>query len=358
MNEFEVFLMRNSSILRIYSQKEIIQVDPEYQRMGEVWTIEKRQLLIDSILNDFDIPKIYLHEFSKPKELKDGRRVKYAVIDGRQRLETIWSFIENKFTLETGFNLYADPSIKASGLTYNDLSKTYPTLKTALDSFTLPIIIVRTEDIEMIEEMFSRLNEAVPLNAAEKRNAFGGVMAKTIRDVSASKLFKEKISFSNRRYQHREVAARFLFLLFSIKELDKIIDTKKAYLDDFVKKFKRKKLNAQKLKKEVLDVLDKMNKVFIKRDPLLKAQSMVVIYFMVFKESCEENWDNLISRKRLLEFNEHRTINRIVAEKNLSNASYALLEFDRMAQQGTNDGVSIRYRTDTLKEFLKVNKLR
>ena len=206
--------------------------------------------------------------------------VNYAIIDGRQRLESIWSFIEDQFTLEKGFNYYADPSINASGLSYNDLSKTYPSLKTSLDSFTLPIMVVRTDDIEMIEEMFSRLNEAVPLNAAEKRNAFGGIMAKTIRDVSLSKLFKEKISFSNRRYQHREVAARLLFLIFSIGKDGKIIDTKKAYLDDFVKTFKRKSLKAHNLKRDVLEVLDKMNRVFKKRDPLLISQSMTVIYII------------------------------------------------------------------------------
>ncbi len=65
-------------------------------------------------------------------------------------------------------------------------------------------MVVETDDLDLIEEMFSRLNEAVPLNAAEKRNAFGGPMAKAIRDVAEHQFFNSLVAFSNRRYQHRE----------------------------------------------------------------------------------------------------------------------------------------------------------
>jgi hypothetical protein len=40
--------------------------------------------------------------------------------------------------------------------------------------------------------MFSRLNEAVPLNAAEKRSAIGGPMALAIREISEHSFFNEK----------------------------------------------------------------------------------------------------------------------------------------------------------------------
>ena len=96
-----------------------------------------------------------------------------------------------------------------------------------------------------------------------------------------------------------------------------------------------------------------MNSIFIKNDPLLRTQSMPVIYFMVCKEAIDEGWVNGITRKNLTLFDKGRKDNRKKAETNMAKASYDLLEFDRMAQQGTNDGVSIRYRTDILKKFLK-----
>ena len=53
--------MPNSAILRLNADKEEINTSPEYQREGDIWTKEKKQLLVDSILNDSDIPKIYFH---------------------------------------------------------------------------------------------------------------------------------------------------------------------------------------------------------------------------------------------------------------------------------------------------------
>ena len=206
------YLKTHSSILRLFSEKDVINVKPEYQRMGDIWTGEKRQLLIDSILNDYDIPKLYFHLLTQKQKEESRLNYDYAIIDGRQRLETIWSFIDGHIKIADDFVYFADENVKAGGFTYSDLASSYPKLKSLFDSFTLPIIIVETDDIDLIEDMFSRLNEAVPLNAAEKRNAFGGPMAETIRRVSTHKFFKEYVIFSNNRYQHREVAAKILFL--------------------------------------------------------------------------------------------------------------------------------------------------
>lgn len=342
--------MRNSSVLRVYSERNLIQTNPDYQRMGEIWDLGKRQLLIDSILNDYDIPKLYLHEFPNLKVIEDGRTIKYAIIDGRQRLEAIWGFIDGKFALSDDFNFIDDDSIKAGGMTYSELSKTYPEQKTRMDSYTLPIITVVTDELDLIEDMFSRLNEAVPLNAAEKRNAIGGPMAKSIRDITKHAFFKENIPFSNKRYQHREVCAKFLLLGSSIK----IMDVKKAYLDAFVKKHKLSRLTKEtsKIVSKVENTLNLMNEVFIVNDPLLQTQAMTVIYFLVFKRGLEENWVEKINRVDFLEFDKKKQINRNIAEKDITKASYDLLEFDRVRLRGSNDVPSLTYRLDVILNYV------
>ena len=226
---------RNSSVLRIYSERDDIQTNPEYQRMGEIWTLDKRQLLIDTILNDFDMPKLYFHQLSEPKQTDDGKIFKYSVIDGRQRLEAIWGFIDGQFPLAKEFEVLDRPTIQAKGMTYADLAKEYPQLKMQLDSYTLPITTVSTDNLDLIEEMFLRLNEASPLNAAEKRNAMGGPMPEVIRSVASHSFFTTKVSFSNNRYQHRGMAARLLLLAQS----GSVGDTKKVYLDDMVDTFRK-----------------------------------------------------------------------------------------------------------------------
>src|SRR5579864_6412315 len=156
--------MLNSAVSWMNFIKEKIDTNPPYQRNSDVWDIEKRQLLIDSIMNRFDIPKLYFHLPSKPRRLPNGKDAQYAIIDGKQRIETIWRFLEGSFPLADEFVYYAEPSWKAAGLRYPDVSARYPELKAAFESYVLPVMLVETDDENLIDEMFSRLNEAVPLN--------------------------------------------------------------------------------------------------------------------------------------------------------------------------------------------------
>lgn len=351
MKPIHISELRNSNVLRIYSQREYIQIHPEYQRMGDIWTLEKKQLLIDSILNDFDIPKLYFHEFPETKVLKGGRKFKYAIIDGRQRLEAIWGFINNEFSLSDEFIFFADKNIKAASLTYKEIAEKYPEVKGIFDSFSLPIISVITDDIDLIEEMFSRLNEAMPLNAAEKRNALGGPMPVVIRRIENNRFFKINVPFSNNRYQHREIACKMLYL----ENLNKIMDTKKVYLDAFVKEFKKNRLDrkAKDLEKEVAKNLNSLSDIFTPKDGLLRSQGMVIIYYLVIREANKEDFTAKVTRKKLLDFEKKRQANRVIAEEDISKANYDLLEFDRMTLQGTNDGASIKFRLETLLDYLK-----
>lgn len=354
MPYIETYILPQTTILKIYSEKEDIIVNPEYQRNGDIWSLEKRQLLIDSILNEYDIPKIYFHKLSKEEREIKGKD--YSIIDGRQRLETIWKFIDGDFALADDFEYLKDTKVKAGGYTYEDLAKNYPKLKIKFDSISLPIISITTDDLELIEDMFSRLNEAVPLNAAEKRNAFGGAMARLITKIATHKFFKENINFSNKRYQHKEAAAKMLFLIHCLTTgKKKIVDTKKVFLDDFVKTHKSKAdKELESLNKEALSVLTEMTKIFIKKDPLLKAQGTLPVYFLLIREYKASNKLGKFSRNMLIQFRDKLEKNRKKAEANIGSAEFDLLEYDRLSQQGTNDASSISTRLEILKTYLKV----
>ncbi|MDD5340455.1 MAG: DUF262 domain-containing protein [Candidatus ainarchaeum sp.] len=359
MSFIKTYPMPNSAILRINSYRDIIDTAPPYQRNGEIWTIEKKQLLIDSILNDYDIPKLYFNHLTKPQKNPKGGNYIYAIIDGRQRLEAIWAFINGDFALSEDFKYLKDSSIKAHGLTYFDLAKKYPSLKILLDSFTLPIVLVETDDTELIEDMFSRLNEAVPLNAAEKRNALGGPLAKLIRETADHPFFIKKVKFSNSRYQYREVSARLLFLEDCLLNYTRIFDTKKSYLDQFVLRYKKNDSTKtpQSLHAQVCSVLDLMVPVFADKDDLIKAQSFIVILYLFFKEAQLQNKLDIINRNKIQDFVSAVTDNRRKAEESLEQANFDLLEFDRMSMQGTNDAASIKERLRILCNFFGIKSM-
>lgn len=345
MKNIDTNLMSQSSILLIYSEKDDILINPEYQRNGDVWSTEKKQLLIDSILNKYDIPKIYFHVIDKSQ----NEEYKYAVIDGRQRLEAIWQFIENKFPLANDIDYLDDSKIDLRGMYYKDIANAYQKVKIRFDGYVLPIVEVKVNDLELIDDMFSRLNEAVPLNAAEKRNAIGGDMAKAIRDIAKHELYKGKICFNNNRYQYYESSAKLLLLEDSLQKIGRVIDTKKIYLDRMVTEYRNSKpTKVKSLVSKVTKILDKMNEIFSYKDTLLKAQSSIPVYYLFFRYIIEKDLNIKNLRKKFLDFNESVKNNRTIAEDDISKAEFALLEYSRLSIQGTNDASSIKERLEIL----------
>ncbi|MGM8850952.1 DUF262 domain-containing protein [Salinicola halophyticus] len=347
--------LKNATIMLLYAEREEIDLNPDYQRSGGVWTINKKRLLIDSIINDYDIPKLYFHNLGDEKFREVGKR--YAVIDGRQRLETIWSFMDGEFSLSSEFEYQRDPAISMAGFTYEDIAKRYPKIRIKFDSFVMPIVLVEVteDDIDLIEDMFSRLNEAVPLNAAEKRNAIGGDLVSAIIEVSNHKYFSQNVKFNDARYKHREVAARLLLLEDSLIDRGSLIDTKREYLDGLATRLKSgDSVRVENLKKSVISVLDEMSQVFAKKDDLLLAQGIQTVYYLLFRSLVQFNELWKVDRPKLIDFRKDLSENREKAASDYEGASFELLEFDRLNQQGTNDASSIKERYSIICNYLGV----
>lgn len=347
--------LKNATIMLLYAERDEIKLNPEYQRSGGVWTKAKRRLLIDSIINDYDIPKLYFHDLGDEILRETGKR--YAVIDGRQRLETIWSFMDGDFALSNEFEYQRDRSVSMAGFTYEDIAKRYPKIRIKFDSFVMPIVLVSVteDDIDLIEDMFSRLNEAVPLNAAEKRNAIGGDLVAAINDLSQHNYFVECVKFNDARYKHREVAARMLLLEDALNARGSLIDTKREYLDGLAKRLKHGEAEyVEKIGNAVRSVLDDMSGVFAKKDDLLLAQGTQAVYYLVFRSLAKFEEQGQVDRVDLMEFRKKLSDNRELAATDYEGASFDLLEFDRLNQQGTNDASSIKERYAIICRYLGV----
>ena len=86
------------SILEIYQkiQGNKLLLDPEYQR-NVIWDKAKKTAFIESLFMGIIVPPIYVVEVPGENILEENS---YEVVDGKQRLSTIKSFIQNKFRLE------------------------------------------------------------------------------------------------------------------------------------------------------------------------------------------------------------------------------------------------------------------
>lgn len=346
---------RESTIAELGRERSKLNSKPSYQRQGEIWSDGKRQLFIDSIINRFDIPKLYFHDVTSPPPGM-ARGYKYAIVDGKQRLEAIWSFLDDEFRLSDEFEFIEQPSLKGAGLSY---SKLPPKLQARIDNYELPIQVIETEDVEWVEELFCRLNEAVALNAPERRNALRGPLPPIIRSLPSHAFFREKVPFTDNRYKHLDLATKFLYL----EHRNGPTETKKSSLDDFVIKFREDNLEneAKTLHTKVLTVLNRLAEVFGEGDPLLASLGYVVVCYLLERDRELSRVEE--ARALLSEFDSLRRQVRSIMKNRavtteLDNIKLdpELVEFERLSQS-PNDVAGMKFRMTTLVKYLHNPKL-
>lgn len=275
-----------------------LNLQPSYQRRSELWNKWKRAHLIDSILNDFDVPKFYVADFTSIRSAKlNEKKTPYAIIDGKQRFETIFAFFEGGVTLNESMAFEADPTAQIGGLDYTQLSSRYPTLAKKIENFKPVVMSVISDNRKMIEQMFIRLNSGEAANRAERRNALPGPMPAIVRNLTLHPFFQKNIRFNVRRMQEHNLAAK----IFMIEHKGAFCDTKAKNIDNFYEEaFERvegtpKKPVTKKDREEALteysgtearvfENLEKLSKVFYERDPLLGAQGHIPVYYWLVRE--------------------------------------------------------------------------
>lgn len=350
MANFEISAMSDSSVLGLVDMKDAIKIDPDYQRPGGVWSLHKKQLFIDSLINRYDIPKFYFHHLIG---VHADKGMRYAIIDGKQRLQAIWDFFDGDFALSRDFVYADDADVIAKNMKYNQLADKFPRLISRLHARTLSVQTVLADDLDFIEDMFSRLNEAVPLAAAEKRNAFGGPLPQMFRDMSQHAFFTNKIKVSPSRYRHHDLAAKLIYLEFKAE----FVDTKKASLDHFVKSARKDDFDLTRLDNArtfAISALDALEALFVDGDDLVKSTGMIVVYYMLVSKLLEENVPITFGRAEIVAFEELRRENRKLfasKDEDVEGVDFKLIEFDELAQS-SNDGSAIQRRYELLRDHL------
>jgi len=163
---------------------DIVDTDPAFQRRDR-WDQDRQSALIESFLLGLPVPPVYL------KREKEGP---YTVIDGKQRITAIHSFMTGSFTLS---NLKIAKELNGQG--FKDLPKEY---KRALE--VEPAVRVVTVDQEpendsdrqlVSYEVFRRLNTGgIALEAQEIRNAvFPGKLNDLICELADNQFMKQQL---------------------------------------------------------------------------------------------------------------------------------------------------------------------
>ncbi len=263
-------------------ERKNLDLSPSYQRRGRIWPTSDKAFLIDSVLNGYDIPKIYVADFTYVSSSLNLARKPFAVIDGRQRLEAFFDFFDDHFPLADTFVFLEEATLRLNGLTYSQLKSKHPRIASRFENFNLSVMSVITDDEARINDLFVRLNRSKPLSGAEVRNAMSGDVPEMIRRISGHQFFRDKISFNVNRKQDQNAAAKFLLL----EHRGALVDTKKFNLDRFVKEALLSESTAIGAAADrVLKVLDRVAPCFDDRDPGLKLATGLPVYYWYFRNN-------------------------------------------------------------------------
>jgi hypothetical protein len=150
----------------------LLDLDPPYQRRS-VWTQSFKDYFIDTLLLEYPAPTIFLFE-----EIANDGVTKYNVVDGKQRLSTIFDFIINKFPV-------SDSAIISEyrELFFNELSSE---AKTKLWSYSFSVEYLPTSDETIINNIFDRINKNVAkLTSQELRHArYSGIFINACEELT------------------------------------------------------------------------------------------------------------------------------------------------------------------------------
>ncbi len=354
------FSRRLLSIETLHSLREFVLLDPHYQRQGDVWSHSKQQLFLDSVLNGFIIPPLYWHSLSPSSEYFRSQN-RYAVVDGRQRLETLYRFLDDDIVLARDFSLFESPEDIAGPLSISELRTKAPWLYAQLMRTEFEVVVIETVELGLIEELFSRLNEGVPLSAAEHRNR-GAVLAPAVANyVHETEFFTSKLPFGNVRYRHYDLLAKFMRIEDRGMENGRVPDLRKRDLDRLfdriteLEKLDRGHHEAQErtndLLRSVSDTLDVLNPAFVNKDPFLGSVGMVTLYYAADKY-LREGQNAPLRRDEIEHFESTRLAVKYIEDDYLDANERRVVEFGRYSQ-GPTSGTYLTARLQILLAVLR-----
>lgn len=328
------------------SQRTKIDMNPAYQRHGRLWSTTDKAFLIDSILNEYDVPKIYIADFTFGNTRLNKQGLSYAIIDGKQRFEAIFDFFDGKLALDEEFVFEQNPALKLAGLAYRELTNNHPEIADIFDNYPLSVMRVITDDESKINELFVRLNRSKPLTGAEIRNAMAGPAPQLIRHIAMCDFFTTNVKFPARRGQDKNAAAKLLLFEF----YDQLLETKKRNLDEFVRAMAREKHDRLEVAgRRVLDVLQEMTDIFLPEDILLASAGVFPVYYWFVRNTDNKNYH--LIREFLVKFESERRKNRHL-DPNSDKIDRQLAQYDKL-NRSTDDKQSHQFRYDLLKDRFK-----
>lgn len=323
---------------------------PAYQRHGAVWNTEQKSFLLDSIFKNYPMPPVFLRSILD----KETGKTRYDVIDGKQRLETIRDFIDNKFTLPENFGDDMYGSDILNGLTFAEIrGLSSPDIDHFMNNFwnyKIPIeyiTILENDEEKVVNTIFDRLNRyGEPLNDQELRNANADYydLIKQIKKLKTpfwSERLREAVAIN--RMEDDEFISELFFTLLEKQWIDSV----PSKIDGLYKKWSEhlSEIPFVDIEKSFMAITQYLQDLNIEYDRFKIKNSSHLYALWGFAMHCLENSINLDIARSALE--------RFYTLRNSKDNEETVIQYKLSMSSGTKMATRRRRRIEALIDFLQ-----
>lgn len=230
-------------------------VMPSFQR-SIVWGIRQCQALIDTMLLGENVPELEGYQY-----YTDDGQAYWSIIDGHQRLTTVLRYMSGEFRTWTATQKQrAEPNSDAPvepGKYFDELS---PIARNYFLDYRFTIVRVRNKSPQQLITRFLRIQNHVPLSAAERLNAYISRAKDAAKQIERHSFWED---FYDGRTNREQLFQSALFLVGLEVALPKqTVDLMSGKYMHMLACGQHDELITDAIVERVMDKLDKMSLIF------------------------------------------------------------------------------------------------
>ncbi|MFD2609352.1 DUF262 domain-containing protein [Deinococcus taklimakanensis] len=324
-------------IIRKRLENNEIDLSPNFQRHGGIWSEQQKSWLIESILIRIPIPTFYFDATNEDK---------WVVIDGLQRLTTLRQFLLDGFKLRRMQYLSA-----YDGYAFADLPRH---LQRRIEETQITVNLIQPGTPDKVKfDIFRRINTGgVTLSPQEIRNALNqGSITKFLTDLACSQEFKEAVdgSVTDTRMVDQDFVLRFLAFSimphenYNTPDVDAFLNEAMSKLNKIPQEYPALEKSFMKSMRAARDIFG--NRAFRKiykgsqsRNPINKA--LFEVWSIVLSRLSEDEICKLVSNREkvIAAFSEILSSNK---------------DFDKSISYGTQDVGKTKLRFSVIQKLVR-----
>ncbi len=303
-------------------KREDLILQPEFQRKL-VWNDKHKEAFIDTILNGFPFPEIYIAQSGVDLELLQTQQV---VVDGQQRLSTIIDYIET--------SSFCKKVCKYADLTAEE--------KKQFLNYNVVIRDLADANEATIKEIFRRINKTkYSLTAVEIHNAiYDGEFISTAKELLCA-FEKMGLQVFSETEMSRMGDLHFMLLLMATFEEGGYYAGDK-YTEDYIEKYNNEYPNSEAIKERFLYIIDVISRLELSNESIWYRKSNFFTLFIELTKATEIP-DMLKEKLQNLEHN-------IVANKDNRESDYGA--YYAAMYTGTNQRTARVTRGSIFKKYI------